>query len=96
MRPTLAVLRTVFRRPTHRQLEAYGRFLHTLSAACLIGSATIAFAPAYPAWQVVIVFSASVVCFFGGAVAFGRVDEAETQVRNRDSQPKEPVPSEGE
>ena len=32
-----------FRRPTHRQKEAYGRFAHTLAAAAVIGAATVLF-----------------------------------------------------
>ena len=32
-----------FRRPTHRQKEAYGRFAHTLAAAAVIGAVTVLF-----------------------------------------------------
>ena len=38
-----AALVRAFRSPTQRQLEAYGRFCHTLSAASLVGAVTLVF-----------------------------------------------------
>ena len=38
----LGASRNAFTRPTPKQKEAYGRFCHTLSAAALIGGATVA------------------------------------------------------
>ena len=43
MRTLLAIMNSVFLRPTSKQKEAYGRFLHTLSAACMVGAVWIAF-----------------------------------------------------
>ena len=34
---------SAFRTPTLKQKESYGRFSHTISAACLIGAVTIGF-----------------------------------------------------
>jgi hypothetical protein len=60
--------------PTPKQWEAFGRFAHTLAAACLVGGTTMLFAPPYPAWQIIVVFAAGVTFFFDGVLAFGKAE----------------------
>lgn len=49
-------------------MEAYGRYAHTLSAACIIGCAPVIYSSAYTVFHVVRLFAAGVVLFLGGAV----------------------------
>jgi succinate dehydrogenase/fumarate reductase cytochrome b subunit len=46
MRDYLKILTDAFKRPTQEQKEAYARYLHTISAAVLIGFATLPFTDA--------------------------------------------------
>lgn len=39
----LTSIQSAFRTPTLKQKEAYGRYSHTISAACCIGAVTIGF-----------------------------------------------------
>jgi hypothetical protein len=43
LRAARAEIRQAFRTPTARQKEAYARYCHTISAAGLIGAATVIF-----------------------------------------------------
>ena len=58
------------RKPTLKQKEAYCRWLHTLSAACVVGAVTIAFAtnPVDNYWaKLQALIGWGVVLFFAGA-----------------------------
>lgn len=60
--------------PTSKQKEAYCRWLHTLSAACIVGAVSIAFtkSPAQDFWtemaKVVSLVFWAVILFIGGAI----------------------------
>ena len=65
-------LRAAFVGPTVKQREAYGRFAHTLAAACLIGAVTIIFAEdgtsSSTTARVTGLIIAGVTCFLTGAL----------------------------
>ena len=60
-----------FRRPTHRQKEAYGRFAHTLAAA-VIGAVTVLFSEMRfsvgGTMRLVALILSGLVCFAVGAI----------------------------
>lgn len=62
--------------PTGKQKESYARFLHTLSAACLIGATTVAFSGS--GWEVAqrtigLVFVGVVLFFVAAPFAKGDI-----------------------
>jgi O-antigen ligase len=70
----LAALYGAFVIPSTRQLEAYGRFVHNLAAACVIAAMSIIFTESrYGLVQVFALFAAGVSCFVLGAL-FSRGD----------------------
>jgi len=68
LRKLLKALNSAFVSPTLKQMEAYGRYAHTLSAACVIGCAPVIYSPAYAVFDVVKLFVAGVILFLGGAL----------------------------
>ena len=68
MSKLLRALKNAFAVPTAKQMEAYGRYAHNLSAACIIGAATILYSTAYGVVDVVRLVATGVVLFLGGAV----------------------------
>ncbi|WP_343631513.1 hypothetical protein [Roseateles sp.] len=71
-RKVVANWRAALRRPTTKQREAAGRFLHTLSAASLSGAAVIV-GTAWPfrfwdAARLLVLMTIGVLCFLCGAV----------------------------
>ena len=68
IRKFLKALNGAFVSPTTKQMEAYGRYAHNLSAACIIADATIYFSSQYSVVQVFGLFAAGVIFFLGGAV----------------------------
>ena len=71
-KPTvLQNIRSALMTPTSKQKEAYGRFFHTLSAACFIGSVTTGYVNSVSANTVEIVAALIVlglVIFLNGAI----------------------------
>jgi len=64
-----AALRDAFVTPSVRQREAYGRFLHNLSAACVIADTSLVFTDnRYGIPHLAALLAAGVVCFVGGAL----------------------------
>ena len=67
----MAELRAAFITPTVKQREAYGRFAHTLAAACAIGAVTIMFTEDgswSTAARITGLIVAGVTCFLTGAL----------------------------
>jgi hypothetical protein len=64
--------------PSEKQREAYGRLAHTLTAACAIGSFTLAWTSAdgtiYNVWRVVGLASLGLLLFFVGSLLIGYGD----------------------
>jgi hypothetical protein len=61
-----------FKRPTQKQKEAYARYLHTISAAGLIGFATLPFTDAGKAeglgWKLIALAFSTLITFIVGAI----------------------------
>jgi len=68
MSKLLRALINAFASPTAKQMEAYSRYAHNLSAACIIGAATIFYSTAYGIVDVVRLVVTGVILFFCGAV----------------------------
>ena len=70
----LQVLAGLLMNPTGKQKEAYCRWMHTLSAACIVGAVSIAFSKSLPrefwteAAKVASLTFWAVVLFIGGAI----------------------------
>jgi dihydroorotase-like cyclic amidohydrolase len=68
----LVSIQSAFRTPTLKQKEAYGRFSHTISAACCIGAVTLAFSDlpdnSYAASKVAALVFWAVVLFLIGSI----------------------------
>jgi hypothetical protein len=73
MKHFLQTLRDTFSKPSLKQKEAYGRFCHTLAAACIIGSATLLFGETMPVaryadGRIVAMLVAGVLLFLVGGI----------------------------
>jgi hypothetical protein len=68
MTKLLEELNRAFTSATIKQMEAYARYLHNLSAVCVVGAATVYYPSAYTVWDVVKLAAAGVVFFLGGAL----------------------------
>jgi hypothetical protein len=68
MRRCLKAVEQAFGDPTLKQMEVYGRYLHNLSAACIIGGITVFYSTSYTAFDVLKLFTAGVLLFLAGAV----------------------------
>ena len=68
----LLALGSALRSPTAKQKEAYGRYLHTLSAAGMIGAVTLIFPGSFPTTSAIVrattMLLAAVILFLSGTV----------------------------
>lgn len=76
LKKLLSDAKSAVRTPTLKQKEAYGRFLHTLSAASLIGAVTVTFTEPYPTASVcakvaALVFWSCLLLWVGGILSKG-------------------------
>jgi len=74
MRESLSTLQDALLAPTLKQKEAYGRWMHTMSAAAIVGAVTIMFAskPAGAFWydfmKVIALLTIGSALFCAGAI----------------------------
>lgn len=64
-------VKQAFNAPNGKQREAFGRFFHTISIACLVGTATVIFAvPPHSFWvlKTVVLMVCFAVAFTAGSI----------------------------